>query len=221
MGLWRWNFISWTERALESHAKDGRCGLSRNEDIRRFVGKLVEKNKLIQFLMLYIVYLMSISNEEMKPHSDCTEWLWSEYSKYARTSCAVSFFSFLHYLEQEQAMYCNIKHWCSKIAFPFSVHPTRGSVVITKIINSEICPCCCDHRCHCSTLHHIFDHYFFSTDFRIFMKISAISTHWTAKLGKRDNFIPITFQAKIRLFSWVNICIRSIFFSCTIQTKTY
>ena len=28
---------------LDSHAKDGRCGLSRNEDIRRFVGKLVEK----------------------------------------------------------------------------------------------------------------------------------------------------------------------------------
>ena len=28
---------------LESHAKDGRCGLSRNEDIRRFVGKLIEK----------------------------------------------------------------------------------------------------------------------------------------------------------------------------------
>ena len=28
---------------LESHAKDGRCGLSRNEDIRRFEGKLIEK----------------------------------------------------------------------------------------------------------------------------------------------------------------------------------
>ena len=28
---------------LESHAKDGRCGISRNEDIRRYVGKLVEK----------------------------------------------------------------------------------------------------------------------------------------------------------------------------------
>ena len=28
---------------LESHAKDGRCGLSRNEDIRRYIGKLVEK----------------------------------------------------------------------------------------------------------------------------------------------------------------------------------
>ena len=28
---------------LESHAKDRRCGLSSNEDIRRFVGKLVEK----------------------------------------------------------------------------------------------------------------------------------------------------------------------------------
>ena len=31
---------------LESHAKDGRCGLSRNEDIRRLVGKLVEKQTL-------------------------------------------------------------------------------------------------------------------------------------------------------------------------------
>ena len=32
---------------LESHAKDGRCGLSRNEDIRRIVGKLVEKQTLV------------------------------------------------------------------------------------------------------------------------------------------------------------------------------
>ena len=32
---------------LESHAKDGRCGLSRNEDIRRFIGKLVEKQTLV------------------------------------------------------------------------------------------------------------------------------------------------------------------------------
>ena len=31
---------------LESHAKDGVCGLSRNEDIRQFVGKLVEKQTL-------------------------------------------------------------------------------------------------------------------------------------------------------------------------------
>ena len=31
---------------LESHAKDGRCGLSRNEDIRRYLGKLVEKQTL-------------------------------------------------------------------------------------------------------------------------------------------------------------------------------
>ena len=31
---------------LESHAIDGRCGLSRNEDIRRYVGKLVEKQTL-------------------------------------------------------------------------------------------------------------------------------------------------------------------------------
>ena len=27
---------------LESHAKDGRCGLTRKEDIRRYEGKLVE-----------------------------------------------------------------------------------------------------------------------------------------------------------------------------------
>ena len=32
---------------LESHAKDGRCGLSRNGDIRRFVGKLVEKQTVV------------------------------------------------------------------------------------------------------------------------------------------------------------------------------
>ena len=32
---------------LESHAKDGRYGLSRNEDIRRFVGKLVEKQTIV------------------------------------------------------------------------------------------------------------------------------------------------------------------------------
>ena len=31
---------------LEAHAKDGRCGLSRNEDIRRFEGKLIEKQTL-------------------------------------------------------------------------------------------------------------------------------------------------------------------------------
>ena len=31
---------------LESHAKDGRCGLSRNGDIRQYVGKLVEKQTL-------------------------------------------------------------------------------------------------------------------------------------------------------------------------------
>ena len=31
----------------ESHAKDGRCGLSRNENISRFVGKLVEKQTLV------------------------------------------------------------------------------------------------------------------------------------------------------------------------------
>ena len=32
---------------LESHAKDGRCGLSRNGDIRRYLGKLVEKQILV------------------------------------------------------------------------------------------------------------------------------------------------------------------------------
>ena len=35
---------------LESHAKDGRCGLSRNEDIRRFEGKLIEKQTLVKSL---------------------------------------------------------------------------------------------------------------------------------------------------------------------------
>ena len=38
---------------LESHAKDGRCGLSRNEDIRRYVGKLVEKQTLIENRLFY------------------------------------------------------------------------------------------------------------------------------------------------------------------------
>ena len=38
---------------LESHAKDGRCGLSRDEDIRRCVGKLVEKQTLdLRFSLL-------------------------------------------------------------------------------------------------------------------------------------------------------------------------
>ena len=37
---------------LKSHAKDGRCGLSRNEDIRRYVGKLVEKQTLDAILIL-------------------------------------------------------------------------------------------------------------------------------------------------------------------------
>ena len=32
---------------LESHAKDKTCGLSRNGDIRRCVGKLVEKQTLV------------------------------------------------------------------------------------------------------------------------------------------------------------------------------
>ena len=38
---------------LESHAKDGRCGLYRNEDIRQFVGKLIEKQTLIEFEIRY------------------------------------------------------------------------------------------------------------------------------------------------------------------------
>ena len=39
---------------LESHAKNGRCGLSRNEDIHRFLGKLVEKQTLGRYAMLNI-----------------------------------------------------------------------------------------------------------------------------------------------------------------------
>ena len=35
---------------LESHGKDGRCGLSRNEDIRQYVGKLIEKQTLGRLL---------------------------------------------------------------------------------------------------------------------------------------------------------------------------
>ena len=37
---------------LESHAKDGRCVLSRNENIRRYVGKLVEKQTVVQFHLI-------------------------------------------------------------------------------------------------------------------------------------------------------------------------
>ena len=44
---------------LESHAKDGRCGLSRNEYIRRYLGKLVEKNKLLSSRNLFHQYLQS------------------------------------------------------------------------------------------------------------------------------------------------------------------
>jgi len=36
----------------ESHAKDGRCGLSKNKDIRRYVGKLVEKHILVSVFKL-------------------------------------------------------------------------------------------------------------------------------------------------------------------------
>ena len=44
---------------LESHANDGRCGLSRNEDIRRYVGKLVEKQTLVKTIsiMSHITHL--------------------------------------------------------------------------------------------------------------------------------------------------------------------
>ena len=45
---------------LESHAKDGRCGLSKNDDIRRFVGKLVEKQTLMWRLLLLITHNYSI-----------------------------------------------------------------------------------------------------------------------------------------------------------------
>ena len=41
---------------LESHAKDGRCGLSRNEDIRRYVGKLVEKQTLDSRLAAFRIF---------------------------------------------------------------------------------------------------------------------------------------------------------------------
>ena len=37
---------------LESHAKHGRCGFCRNEYIRRFVGKLVEKQTLESVLQI-------------------------------------------------------------------------------------------------------------------------------------------------------------------------
>ena len=43
---------------LESHAKDGRCGLSRNEDIRRFVGKYKEKQTLVEKKHTKLIYLM-------------------------------------------------------------------------------------------------------------------------------------------------------------------
>ena len=39
---------------LEAHAKDGRCGLSRNEDIRRFEGKLIEKQTLSIMLTIQL-----------------------------------------------------------------------------------------------------------------------------------------------------------------------
>ena len=45
----------------ESHAKDGRCGLSRNGDIRRFVGKLVEKQTLICILKALRRYIVAHS----------------------------------------------------------------------------------------------------------------------------------------------------------------
>ena len=47
---------------LESHAKDGRCGLSRNEDIRRYVDKLVEKQTLDPFVGELFIYRHFSSN---------------------------------------------------------------------------------------------------------------------------------------------------------------
>ena len=50
---------------LESHAKDGRCGLSMNGYIRRFVGKLVEKqtleviNRYLALLLVQVFYIFS------------------------------------------------------------------------------------------------------------------------------------------------------------------
>ena len=41
---------------IESHAKDGRCGLSRNEDIRRYVGKLVEKQTLVASFSRWLLH---------------------------------------------------------------------------------------------------------------------------------------------------------------------
>ena len=43
---------------LESHAKDGRCGLSRNEDIRRFVGEWVEKQILVVSYLIFLLELL-------------------------------------------------------------------------------------------------------------------------------------------------------------------
>ena len=45
---------------LESHAKDGRCGLSRNEDVRRFVGKLIEKQTLTTSWELHVLQFYTI-----------------------------------------------------------------------------------------------------------------------------------------------------------------
>ena len=46
---------------LESHAKDGRCGLSRNEDIRRFVGTWVENQTLDTYFPFQIIFSMFFS----------------------------------------------------------------------------------------------------------------------------------------------------------------
>ena len=55
---------------LESHAKDGRCGLSRNEDIRRFEGKLIEKQTLVHFAIALNIsikrYLMTKTDHNTK-----------------------------------------------------------------------------------------------------------------------------------------------------------
>ena len=54
-----------------SHAKDGRCGLSRNEDIRRYVGKLVEKQTLDRMPMLKLpMYLDRMSMLKLSMYLD-------------------------------------------------------------------------------------------------------------------------------------------------------
>ena len=67
---------------LESHAKDGRCGLSRDEDIRRCVGKLVEKQTLIQMCNWFYLNSTSalkliLTNVLRKAQLMANEWSYS------------------------------------------------------------------------------------------------------------------------------------------------